>query len=287
MEYTLYFDESDKQGKYFGNFYGGALVSSKYIDRIVKDLNDKKQELGFLHEIKWSKVSEQYLDKYIEIMTFFFQYIKKNEIKIRIMFTQNCREANNLTKEQRENEFFLLYYQFCKHAFGFQYCNPSNEKIVLKMYFDKLPDTKEKNGKFKEYVYALQYQDVFMENNIFIRREDITEVTSHDHVILQCMDIVLGSIQFKLNDKHKEKPEGKRTRGKKTIAKEKLYKHINKLIREVYPNFNVGASTGVGGDYGNRWNHPYRHWLFTPNEYQYDGTKTKNFKTKLKPHLSY
>lgn len=284
----MYFDESDKEGKYFGNFYGGALISSKHLDRTVLELNNKKEELGFRGEIKWQKVTEQYLDKYLEMMTFFFKnYIETNKVKIRIMFTQNCREAKRLTNEQKENEFFILYYHFCKHAFGLQYCNFGGGDTVLKLYFDKLPDTEEKAERFKNYVYDLRHHSIFSDNNIKIKREDIVEVVSHNHIILQCMDIILGATQFRLNNKHKEKPEGSWKRGKRTIAKEKLYKHINKLIRDIYPGFNIGASTGIGESYNNRWNHPYRHWLFIPNEFEYDETKTKNYQTKVKPHLSY
>lgn len=96
-----------------------------------------------------------------------------------------------------------------------------------------------------------------------------------DHDILQCLDVVLGSIQFRLNDKHKEIPLGAKRRGKRTIAKEKLYKHINGRIREIYPGFNIGISTGVKGDKSNRWKHPYRHWLFLPANKKVDFEKTK------------
>jgi hypothetical protein len=78
------------------------------------------------------------------------------------------------------------------------------------------------------------------------------------------LDVVLGSMTFRLNDKHKEKIEGKNTRGKRTVAKEKLYKHINAHIRKIYPNFNIGATTGTQSDLTNYWKHPYRHWKFTP-----------------------
>lgn len=155
MDYILYFDESEDKGKFFSNFYGGALLPLKDLEYINQILNNKKEELGFNGEIKWSKVSPNYLDKYIEITDIFFLLIKENKIKIRIMFRQNCNEAINLTKEHKDNGFFLLYYQFCKHAFGLQYCNPTKEPTYLRMYFDKLPDTNEKNQKFKEYIYSL------------------------------------------------------------------------------------------------------------------------------------
>ena len=53
------------------------------------------------------------------------------------------------------------------------------------------------------------------------------------------------------------------------IAKEKLYKHINKKIREIRPNFNIGISTGIDGDRQNRFIHAYRHWLFIPSSSRY------------------
>lgn len=82
-------------------------------------------------------------------------------------------------------------------------------------------------------------------------------------------------MQFRLNDKHKRKPKGKWRRGKRTIAKEKLYKLINKRIRKIYSNFNIGITTGIDGDRRNYWNHPYRHWLFIPSNYRQDDSKTK------------
>lgn len=138
--------------------------------------------------------------------------------------------------------------------------------MFLRIYFDQLPDTKEKCERFKEYVRRLpdisDFQDVH--GRLHIRKEDVTDVRSHDHVLLQCADIVLGAMYFRLNELHKEKPEGSRTRGKRTIAKEKLYRHINKRIRELLPNFNIGISTGRYGRETPDWDLPYSHWRFVP-----------------------
>jgi len=88
-EYIIYCDESTSSGLHFSNFYGGALVSSDDIDEVKKVLAAKKAELRFRGEVKWSKVTEPYKGKYKELMTFFFDLIRSNKIKIRIMFTQN------------------------------------------------------------------------------------------------------------------------------------------------------------------------------------------------------
>ncbi|MCL5780883.1 MAG: DUF3800 domain-containing protein [Firmicutes bacterium] len=274
MKYlTVYCDESSKEGQFYGNFYGGAVVCGN-LNKIIKSLNQKKIEVGFGGEIKWQKVSAQYLDKYIQIMDHFFGFVQKNEIKIRVMFTQNRNRAVNLTTEQQEKAFFLLYYQFFKHAFGFKHCNTTPRPIGLKVFFDQLPDTNQKNKEFKEFIQRLQFGEDFRKSNILIRIEDIAEAISHNHVILQCMDIVLGAIHFRLNNLHKVKPQDSWKRGNRTIAKEKLYKFINQKIREIYPNFNIGISTGIR-EPQDTWNHPYRHWLFIPTDHVIDNSCKK------------
>ena len=205
-EYIVYCDESAKKGKYFGNFYGGAIVNAKQINELNAVLNKKKEELNLFGEIKWSKVTESYLNKYIEMMDFFFYYIKIGNIKIRIMFKPVCYIVNNLTDNQIDNEYYLLYYQFVKWAFGFENSNPEkNKELSIRFYFDKLPNSNR--------------------------------------------------------------------RGKKTIAKEKLYKHILGKIREIHPNFNIGVSTGLYD--WNTWTIPYRHWKFIPSNSTYFSKLTK------------
>ncbi len=276
-QYLIYADESHRKGKYFSNFYGGTLINYNELEKLNNSISLKKEELGLHQEVKWTKVTEQYLEKYMELINFFFEFIKTGKIKIRIMFRQNALVPQNLTREQEEKEYFLLYYQFIKHAFGIDYCNPNERnQIILKLYFDKLPDTKKRNREFKGYIYALN--DFFYINNIHIYNEDIAEVDSKDHVILQCMDIILGAMNFKLNNMDKEKIPNSNRRGKRTIAKEKLYKNILRNIKELYPNFNIGISTSNRGNYMNNWKDPYRHWCFKSKNSTFDPFLTKKSK---------
>lgn len=264
-ELIIYADESVKKGEYFSNFYGGALVRSRDLHEVESRLQEKAEELYFNSELKWQKVTGNYLDKYIDLMSLFFDMISGDLIKLRIMFTQNVIEATGIDSYQREHEYFLLYYQFIKHAFGLKYIPSQEELIRLRIYFDKLPDTKEKVSLFKSYIVSLNDNPEFKRKKLKIYSDQVTDIDSKEHIILQCTDIVLGAIQFRLNKLHLLKPEGSKRRGKRTIAKEKLYKFINGRIRDIYPNFNIGISTGTNGDLSNRWNHPYRHWCFIPN----------------------
>lgn len=272
MEYIIYCDESVSKGTFYSDFYGGALVRSHDFISITKELNDKKLELNFHGEIKWSKVTSNYLEKYKEIISLFFKYIEKDQVKIRIMFRQNA-EVPVLKEDDKKRGYEKLYYQFIKHAFGLQY-SENKKDTYLRLYFDILPINNFNKEVFINNIYALQSLPPFKNASIKIRRDDITEVHSHDHVILQCMDIILGAMSFRLNDQHKVKPEGSRIRGKKTIAKEELYKHINSHIRKIYPGFNVGITTSKIPSI-KIWEYSYRHWKFTPKEFVIDESKYK------------
>ncbi|NBV87425.1 MAG: hypothetical protein EBS01_14440, partial [Verrucomicrobia bacterium] len=140
------------------------------------------------------------------------------------------------------------------------------------------PETKERTTQFKGYILGLKDNPGIHRAGLTIRPEDIAEIRSHDHVLAQCLDVVLGAMSFRLNDKHRQIPEGERRRGKRTVAKEKLYKLILTEIRRSKSGFNIGISTGSGGDPYYNWNAPYAHWLFVPNEMQYRGELTKKGK---------
>jgi hypothetical protein len=130
------------------------------------------------------------------------------------------------------------------------------------VYLDVLPDKHGKRNEFKDFIHSMPETLDFQDSEIVIRSRDIIEVDSKNHVLLQCIDIVLGAMNFKLNGFDKIKPEGQLHRGKRTIAKEKLYKHIQKRICEIHPNFNIGVSTSSRGYSNPHWESPYEHWKF-------------------------
>lgn len=278
-EYIIFCDESDKKGKYYSNFYGGLIVGASEYERVSKRMNFLKADLNLYGEVKWAKVTERYLPKYETLIKKFFDEVRESRVKVRIMFRQNARQPLSLTAEDIDMEYFKLYYQFIKHSFGLQFIKPIKGGTKLRLYFDQFPDTKEKVEQFKGFLLGLLKSDKFNDANLTIAKEDITEVRSHEHVLLQCLDIVLGSMAFRLNDFHKEIPEGKKRRGKRTRAKEALYKTILKEIRTMHPNFNIGISTGE--NWGrNRWTMQYSHWLFLPSVSRYDERLTKRGQKK-------
>jgi hypothetical protein len=278
MEYILYCDESDAKGKFYSNFYGGILVRSKDLEPITKELAVMKTSLGFGNELKWQKITANYEQKYIDFIDLLFDFLKDDLVKIRIMFTQNLNVPPRHADYQREHKYFLLYYQFIKHAFGLQYALRSDAiaDAKIRLHLDKMPDSKEKVELFKSHILALNKAQGFINQGLLFKKDQIAEIDSKEHILSQGLDLVLGAIQFRLNDKHLEKPEGSRVRGKRTMAKERVYKHINKRIREIYPNFNIGVGTSDRGLIENRWLDPYRHWIFIPNGSVTDNELGKN-----------
>ena len=261
-ELIVYFDESDISGRHFSNFYGGLLVESRHLGEVERRIAETRTAHNLHSEVKWQKISENYASEYIALMDTLFDLCAEGKVKLRIMFTQNYFSPARLTEEQRQNGFFLLYYQFVKHGFGLRHSGTAGTHTSLRLLFDQLPDTHEKRAAFKGYLAGLGKSTPFRHAGLRLEPEWIAEVDSKQHFLLQCIDVVLGAIQFRLNDKHKEKPEGSRRRGKRTIAKERVYKHILSRVRGIYPNFNIGISTSLRGELANLWRDPYRHWLF-------------------------
>lgn len=268
-EYVIYTDESSKSGRYYANFYGGALIRSDDLEYVREHLRAQAARLGLGAEIKWQKVSEGYLPRYQAMMDAYFDLVAADLVKVRIMFTQT-RCIPELTPYHREHQYHLLYYQFLKFAFGLRHANPDGAPVRLRLYLDELPSSGQKNAIFKRHLVALEQSFHFRCGRILVPEDQIAEVNSHDHLPLQCLDVVLGAMQFRLNELHERTVDGGSARGKKTIAKEALYHHIRERIRQIHPAFEAGATTGRPGGNRDGWHHPYRHWLFVPRRARID-----------------
>jgi hypothetical protein len=226
--------------------------------------------LGLTSEIKWVKVGPGIVERYEQFIALFFKQILARRAFMRVMFTHNVRVPTGLTPEQASNSYYQLYYQFLKHGFGLAHLPTHAEPPRLRIYLDEIGDTREQVTIFKGFVRGLpDTKTIRAAGGLILEDSAITEVRSHDHIVMQALDVVLGSVTFRLNNKHQEKLPGKNERGKRTIAKERLYKFILAEIKRVTgkQGFNIGISTGVSEFPAGRWSDPYLHWCFTPREH--------------------
>ncbi len=279
MHYIIYCDESKGKGAFYSNFYGGVIIKAADRERIEAKLRDAQSEIS--GEAKWTKITEQDELGYIEFVECFLSLVADGSIRMRVMFTQNIHSTDHVQHYEQEAKYRKLYYQFIKHAFGLMFCNADRENTVdISVYLDDAPDTKDALDNFKDYLASLSVLPDFHHQRVTIDKGDIASINSKEHAILQAVDVVLGAIQFRLNEQHKAIPKGKRRRGKRTRAKERVYKFINKRLREMYPGFNIGVTTGQGDGPQVRWSHPYRHWCFKPYDSIMDRSRGKRRRRK-------
>jgi len=273
--YIIYCDESDDKGRFYSHFYGGALIKASKQQEIEEELQALKDELNiFDGEMKWSKITGPYLDKYIAFVNATFDIIARGDLKIRVMFTQN-RFIPYLDEYQIDNDYFLLYYQFIKHAFGLRYCVPPGETGSAAVILDDVPHGHDKLHDFKQYLSTLSDYPIWRKAGFSIAYEDIADADSKDHNILQALDVILGGVQSRLNEKHTRPIPPARRRAKRAVAKGKVYDEIRRRVWELHPYFNVGITTGTPNGRPDRFDQPYRHWLFVPALARVDATLTK------------
>lgn len=221
------------------------------------------------------------MEGYEPLIEEFFDLIAEGIFRMRVMFRQNIHQPINLTQEHSKNEYFILSYLFLKHGFGLCHMPPHPSGVRLRFYLDQLPDqSKEKLAQFRGYISGLSWNSHIRRAGLSIAKEDITQVDSKNHILLQCADVVLGSISFRLNEKHKAIPAGMKRRGKRSVAKERLYKFMLKQIKRVTgkDSSNIGITTGLMTGIQGQWDDPYLHWLFVPEDHLYDKNQGKRHK---------
>ncbi len=245
--YIVYSDESDRKGKKHSYFLGGFLLKESQLNYIESYLLNAKGD--YTGEIKWNKINDSRwkMDVYQSFLNAVFDLIEAEYIKCRIFFVPNIYTQSY---HDEELSFFKLYHMFLYHSFGF-------EKIIS-LNLDRLPYQKQdKVHEFKN----------FIKSRLNLQASQISEIDSSKHVLLQGIDLILGGICAKLNEKLEEKEDsGKRAR--KTIAKEKIYKMINSRIRkltptEYYQHFNIGITTSKSKERIHK--DKYRHWMYQKN----------------------
>ena len=272
----IWLDESDRHGEFYSNFYGGLLVHSRYYREVLERMRSIVEETGIRDEIKWQKVNEYHYEKYIGLVDLLFDLAKEGKLKIRIFFRHNQYCPTRLTSEERKSDYPMLYYQFIKYAFGLPYAG-IGELDALTLYLDEIPLRQAERDDFISHIRGLAKDHILKKMGLKIAVDGIIEVNSKQHLPLQFMDVILGAICFKLNEKDKLKAEGENKVGKRTIMKLKLYKHINMRIRDIYPNFNIGVTTPIRVN-SDSWTQVYRHWSFIPKYHTRDTARTKRAK---------
>lgn len=251
-KYIIICDESTKKGKNFSYFYGGAMIDESKYQKISDILNDYKEKFGF-NELKRVKITKANYKQYIEVMDLFFTFVKSGAIKLRIMFSPNDQLLKNI-KHSEDESFMKFYYAFIINAFNIFY---AGKNFRLRLIFDDLPETKEQCNKFKELLMKkIVTNEKQNTNKVYLKKEDIEEVDSKKHVILQCVDVVVGLIDFILNT-----PSAEINKSSRAKARYQVWQEIYKHILEINSEFQLKETTKPV--YSNiAWKSNYRHFVY-------------------------
>lgn len=250
-KYIIVSDESSKNGQFYSYFYGGCILKESLYENISNELDSYKAFLN-LHEIKREKINPLNVGNYKKVIDMFFRYVRAGDIKLRVMY---CPNKNlNQFRHGQDELYSKFYYTFYKRAFSLFY---AREDINLKIFMDEFPESlKSKDKLSKVLISSLIKISRKNDNKVSLYKENIVQVDSKEHVILQCVDIVVGVIDFYLNTTEEQR------KSKRAKAKIEMFLHIyNNYILELCPNFNFDISTGYFNCYS-AWLSPYKHLVF-------------------------
>lgn len=256
-KYVIVCDESEKFGKSYSFFYGGAIVKESDYDFINQDLELLRKKL-VLKELKRTYIDSDNAHKYITVLERFFTFVSLGKIKVRVMFTDNSNLDKSKISNREDETFSKFYYLFIRYAFSLFY---SNKTIDLRLIFDELPDKKSVNNNFKEHLVnnLTNTQVIGNKSRILLSMERIEEVDSKKHVILQCCDVIVGLMDYYLNSYVSDNVSGKKEKGR-IIVLRYILENIEKFMGK---NFDRTSTTyGVLSNRG--WQYPYAHFLYKP-----------------------
>lgn len=250
QNYVIICDESTKKGSNFSYFYGGAMLQENKYDKISKLLEFRKSEHG-LHEMKRIKITEKNYKDYINVLELFFVFVKSGDIKMRIMFSPNDQLS---FKHNTHDTFMKFYYTFIINAFNIFY---AKEDFNLRLICDDLPETKDQCKLFKKCIInKIRNNDKVNTNKVYINRDRIEEVDSQKHVILQCVDVIVGLTDFYLNTSKEDIKKSKRAR-----ARLYVWEYICSQIMCIDENFQLTKTTQPIFSHKG-WKGQYKHFVY-------------------------
>ena len=162
-------------------FLGSISCAFPQIKRHTKRIEELKKAHNFYAEIKWSNVSKSKIKFYLDLIDYFFDTdlrfraigIKKEQIK--------CDDLNAF-----DDFYYKMYYQLL------------NYKIDTLDHYNVYLDIKDtlsaqKVRRLKE-VLNVKY-------GVF---RNVQNILSHESLLMQLADFIMGAISYNLNDKEKK-----------------------------------------------------------------------------------
>ena len=184
--YNIYCDESchlEKDGQKV-MVLGAVWCSADKVKEISQRINEIKIRNGMTKqfEIKWTKVSPGGLQLYTDIVNYFFD---DDDLHFRCLIVPDKKKLNHDKFNQNHNDFYYkMYYQLLKSI-----VSPEKQYNIYLDFKDTLGV-----AKVNKLQKVLSNSKLDFDRQIF---QHFQEVRSHESILIQLSDLLIGSISFK------------------------------------------------------------------------------------------
>lgn len=182
--FNIYCDESchieNDHKKYM--FLGSTSVAYNQVKLHTERINELKKKHHFYAEIKWSNVSKSKIRFYLELVDYFFA----TDLQFRTVGIEKAKINNQQFNQTFDDFYYKMYYYLLNHNL--------NSLYNYNVYLD-IKDTLSayKVNKLKEVLNA--------KFGIF---RTVQNMRSHESIIMQVTDFMMGAISYLHNEEDKK-----------------------------------------------------------------------------------
>jgi len=208
--FNIYCDESchienDHKPYMFLGSISSAYNQVKFHTEQVKELKVKH---NFYAEIKWSKVSKSKLRFYLDLVDYFFN----TDLQFRAIGVKKAKINNDAFSQTYDDFYYKMYYRLLNHNISSVY----NYNVYL--------DIKDTLSAYK----VNKLKNIL--NTKFGVFRNVQNIRSHESLLMQIADFMMGAISYLHNDE-------KKLNAAKVQIIEKIKSHCNdELMRTNYSN---------------------------------------------------
>jgi hypothetical protein len=163
-------------------FLGSVSSAYNQVKLHTENINDLKKKHNFYAEIKWSKVSKSKLRFYLDLVDYFFA----TDLQFRTVGVEKSKINNDSFNQDYDDFYYKMYYYLLNHNLSsfYKYNVYLDIKDTLSAY---------KVNKLKDIL-----------NTKFGVFRNVQNIRSHESIIMQMADFLMGAISYLHNDEHQQ-----------------------------------------------------------------------------------
>lgn len=181
--FNIYCDESCHLENDHKPYLFLGKVSSAYnqVKLHTEKIKELKRKHHFYAEIKWTSVSNSKLRFYEELIDYFFS----TDLRFRAVGVEKCKIRNEAFGQTYDDLYYKMYYYLLNHNI--------NSLYTYNVYLD----IKDTLSAFK----VRKLQEIL--NTKYGVFRTVQNIRSHESVLLQLTDLIMGAISYYHNDTKK------------------------------------------------------------------------------------